>query len=277
MAVHTEFLLPKLGRYHAPRSLSINVQETNLLQTITGQSFSRSQDPHFANAIALLNLLRRRTELLVVPQAIFSDSIKPGANASWDSVVHLMSQAGKCLKDNTQISGDEVIAMAVENGLLQEQCLEPGQLRDVSRRLVYAIVACLTMLFVSEALEPEAPQSLLVSVQKAKETAISSLAVSEAQRPILETLTKFNEVLPISPPNETHSEPTGLLHVSNLNASTLTQIGGIKIRWVTCIGSHLDFDFLDRRLALFSFPTFCHLHTLGDSVFSCVVEDYYDE
>lgn len=204
----------------------------------------------------------------MVPPIIFSDDVNLSLNCFSEHVLDLMNQIGKSLKGNSQVSGDQLITEAVERRLLKKQCEEPGHLCDDSRRLIYAIVACLTMLFISEALQSQPLNRLLISVPNAKETAISSLDISVAQRPIFESLSSFGDVLPTLAPSQENTDLTGLLHVSNLDASTLTRIGNIQIRWVTCIGSHLDFDVVSRQVSLFSCPTFCQLHTLDDSVFS---------
>jgi hypothetical protein len=48
-----------------------------------------------------------------------------------------------------------------------------------------------------------------------------------------------------------------MLHVSSLNYSSLSTIGGVRIKWVNVLTAHLAFNRAKRELSVYQFPSFC--------------------
>jgi hypothetical protein len=104
------------------------------------------------------------------------------------------------------------------------------------------------------------------------------LQVTEAlyrDRCISQLLRSFNLRLPTrhhsNDSDETHAaliDNTKRLDVSNLKASTLSKIGGIKLIWTLSLSSHLTFDLARRQLSLFCLPAFCDLNQASSSLLS---------
>ncbi|TVY82556.1 hypothetical protein LSUE1_G002864 [Lachnellula suecica] len=95
------------------------------------------------------------------------------------------------------------------------------------------------------------------------------LKMDLVRRPIPAIFRHFQRTMPTGrwrhPISESHTLESTTLHVSSLNYASLKVIGKIRLVWVDNLSSHLDFDFANRRLSIFKFPSFCALGTLEDS------------
>ncbi|KAF5855692.1 hypothetical protein ETB97_008606 [Aspergillus alliaceus] len=78
-----------------------------------------------------------------------------------------------------------------------------------------------------------------------------------ARLPMHEFLLGFGYLLPTRNIIQQKTESFTTVHVKQFNMSLLAAIGGIEIRWVDILSSHLEFDSRTKTLFLFRYPSFC--------------------
>ncbi|KUJ17162.1 uncharacterized protein LY89DRAFT_734148 [Mollisia scopiformis] len=97
--------------------------------------------------------------------------------------------------------------------------------------------------------------------------------ISNANHPVCEVIQSFGPLLPVCRDTVIPNTPDSVfsaesIYVSLLNASTITQIGGIEIEWVSNVSSHLGFDPEIPKLMLFAHPSFCKINEDQSSTFA---------
>ncbi|KAJ5710115.1 hypothetical protein N7493_009707 [Penicillium malachiteum] len=137
------------------------------------------------------------------------------------------------------------------------------------------------MLFTPQIPTSDAQDGLQVDITGTRQFLTSSQPIEKADRPLVEVLKGFGEILPVCG-QETSSLDAGMvdgdtLEVANLNLATLINIGRINIIWVKSISSHLEFDSLHRRLSLFCMPSFCLLNLDNNTPCESILNDFYDD
>lgn len=131
-------------------------------------------------------------------------------------------------------------------------------------RIVFDMSGWITMLFTPKSPYSSTQDGLQVDITGTRRFATSSQPISKAERPLVEVLKGFGEILPVGE-GETSKFDGGevgsdILEVANLNMATLINIGRINVIWVKSISSHLEFDRLHRQLSLFCMPSVCMLN-----------------
>lgn len=134
----------------------------------------------------------------------------------------------------------------------------------VAVQVLFVMSGSITMLFTPLPPGSEMNHELQVDVSGTRGFFTSSQPMMRAERPLVEVLKGFGEILPVrqrkSSDFEHRETESDLLEVANLNIATLISIGGIRIVWVKSISSHLEFDRFRRQLSLFCLPSFCMLN-----------------
>jgi len=180
------------------------------------------------------------------------------------------------LKINQQVSVDELIQKGIHAGFLQASCDKPSEPEcTAARRFITAAFGWTTMLYTTD-LGPSLDQNALsLGAQQAQ--AFSGLydLNEKTRRPLLEILGSVAGGLPVRDDGAlahstvrlpTSADPAeDALHVSCLSIVTLSRLGNVELCWVKCIGSHLDFDVVHRRLNVFCLPSFCEVNRAGDT------------
>jgi hypothetical protein len=139
----------------------------------------------------------------------------------------------------------------------------------MAAQLVFAMSGWITMLFVPLVPRSGAQHELQVDITGTRRFVTSSQPTIKAERPLVEVLKGFGEILPVGRRETSRldvREAEGdTLEVANLNMATLVNIGRIHVIWVKSISSHLEFDSLQQQLSLFCFPSFCMLNMDGNT------------
>jgi hypothetical protein len=135
----------------------------------------------------------------------------------------------------------------------------------VAVRLLFVMSGSITMLFTPIPPGREMRHELQVDVSGTRGFFTSSQPMTRAERPLVEVLKGFGEILPIrrrkSSEFDNREPESDLLEVANLNIATLIGVGGVRIVWAKSASSHLEFDRFRRQLSLFCLPSFCLLNT----------------
>lgn len=130
--------------------------------------------------------------------------------------------------------------------------------------IVFAMTGWITMLFTPQIPPSSTQDGLQVDKTGTRRFLITSQPMTKAERPFVEVLKGFGEILPLggleTPKFDVGEAESDTLKVANLNMATLINIGRINVTWVKSISSHLEFDSLHRRLSLFCMPSFCMLN-----------------
>ncbi|KAM0801934.1 hypothetical protein BDR22DRAFT_887989 [Usnea florida] len=157
-----------------------------------------------------------------------------------ETFFYLMKLVLTELKCNQQTSVDDVIHKAANAGLLQASCKTPSAPECVaSRSLIIAAFGWSTMLYTTNLESSPNSDELFLDAQQAVRCSFACKLDEAAQRPLLEIL-------------------------------------GV-ICWVKCLGSHLDFDVVHRRLNLFCLPSFCDTSRTKGTVLALALEDCYED
>ncbi|KAF1954829.1 hypothetical protein CC80DRAFT_416728 [Byssothecium circinans] len=98
-------------------------------------------------------------------------------------------------------------------------------------------------------------------------------------RPLVELLQSLGTSLPSRMEDIRGKHTTSDLHVSNLNASTLKNIGGVGFTWTASISRHLEFDQASTKLYVFCLPAYFELldTSTDDCVESVFLDGYYED
>lgn len=118
--------------------------------------------------------------------------------------------------------------------------------------VVFACLGYLTFVYFPrhEALYTERNDELSFDLPAFSRMATHRFDVAENTRDI------FGQYLPIGP----HQSSGATLYASRVAYHSLYRLSNIRIIWVDVLAAHLDFDPSTRRLMVFRFPSFCHLH-----------------
>ncbi len=139
----------------------------------------------------------------------------------------------------------------------------------VAAQLVFVMSGWITMLFAPLIPHSGAQHELQVDITGTRRFLTSSQPTMKAERPLVEVLKGFGEILPLGRRETSRSDVgearSDTLEVANLNMATLVNIGRIHVIWVKSISSHLEFDSLHQRLSLFCVPMFCMLNIDGNT------------
>lgn len=158
----------------------------------------------------------------------------------------------------TGLSIDEVLeALYRHYGVAEQRPSKEAQ------HLIFAVIGWFTMLFRAD-LSNETIGKCDLKIEAPARNHNHSLRPTDlARRPIASGLLKsvYGSLLPQSDSNSplNGTEDHRMLHVSSTNYFSLSIIGKIKVEWVDTLGSHLEFDPLQRTLYLFRLPSFCAL------------------
>ena len=170
------------------------------------------------------------------------------------------------VKANISVCVDELVQKGKDAGFLQASCVTPAGTtpeseRLVARRFIIAAFGWTTMLYTIRLGPKLNPNDLVVHAQQKKQYPVTLELEEKAQRPLLEILNKLEGGPPVRNSDEMSyrsvrfpaaADPAeDALHVSCLDAATLCRLGNVEFCWVKCVGSHLDFDVVDRRLNVF--------------------------
>lgn len=180
------------------------------------------------------------------------------------------------LKSDHQVSVDQIIQRVKQAGLIQASCETPTTPEGIAaRRLIIAAFGWTTMLYTAN-LEPS-PNSdeLCLDAQQADRGPVPCKLDQATQRPLLEILSTVGGALPTQSDGglshgavrlpQSGDPAEDALNVTCLNISILRKLSRINICWVTCVGSHLDFDVVHRRLNVFCLPSFCDMNRSKDT------------
>ena len=209
----------------------------------------------------------------VLHQALGTSSF-PAASETFFCLMKLVVTE---LKSNQQISVDELIQKGIDAGLLQASCKTPPAPECVAARsLIITAFGWTTMLYNTHLGPSPNSDELSLDAQQAVRCSVACKLDEAAQRPLVEILGAVGGALPIQSDGRLSHEAVCLptsgdsaedaLHVTCLNISTLSKLGGVEICWVKCVGSHLDFDVVHRRLNLFCLPSFCDMTRTKDTL-----------
>lgn len=212
------------------------------------------------------------------------------SSAKSDTMLDLMTHIVREFAADEQHSIDSLIHTAQEAKIIRRdhtidsETGKPFDLHQKAAHIVFAAIGWLTMFYT-----PAKPindshasdQDFRISYEHPKTFLRSSQSIEMASRPIAELLRGFGELLP-GPRHYPHhiSEETSsddALYVSNLNISTLISVGSVKICWVNCMSSHLEFNNATSELLLFSLPSFCMLGQSDRSFLCRALNNYYDQ
>ncbi|KAI1083671.1 hypothetical protein F5B20DRAFT_415933 [Whalleya microplaca] len=138
---------------------------------------------------------------------------------------------------------------------------------------IFLMLGWLSMLF-----KPQVDLKALNSLQVLASSDFPRQPFPLVKRPITSVLKKLGVILPDSTKQGNEIE-TSELYVSNLNYSSLSSIGGVRIKWVDTLDQHLDFDPRTRTLRLFRFPSLCALSYVNgiDNCFDRMISEYYQQ
>jgi hypothetical protein len=138
----------------------------------------------------------------------------------------------------------------------------------LAKQFLFAIMSCLTLLFVPRRGLEEAAFS--VDNQGSAFPSRVAIDVAKSSRPIDELFRTLGETLPRKRDDMHAGHGVVRFNVSGLNVAALQQLGGIRIAWTDSISSHLDFQVDDTRLEgvlhVFRSPSFCTLWDSEDSI-----------
>ena len=170
------------------------------------------------------------------------------------------------VKADKLVCVDELVQRGKDAGFLQASCVTPAGTtpeseRLVARRFIIAAFGWTTMLYTTHLGPRLNPNDLVVHAQQRQEYPVTFELEEKTQRPLLEILDELEGGPPVRNNDEmsyrsvrfpTAADPAeDALHVSCLNAATLCRLGNVELCWVKCVGSHLDFDVVNRRLNVF--------------------------
>ena len=100
-----------------------------------------------------------------------------------------------------------------------------------------------------------------------------------AELPVHQLIKHFGPLLPAPLISQEDLQAEGILSdqlsVSYLKYNILSNVAGIKIQFVSCLGLHLEFDKRSKTLNIFQFPSFCLLVCLGRRTYSDESEKSY--
>jgi hypothetical protein len=150
---------------------------------------------------------------------------------------------------------------------------EDKETQTLARSMVFAIIGWQTMLY-----RPDCgscpPSQLLIKDELCGHRGQAHLALQQTEtcckRPLQEFLMGFGMLLP--PPNlnaqylPEHTKAFADLRVVGpniLNASLLTTLGRLSVRWTDCLSCHLELDTNADVVYLFRYPSFCVANCLA--------------
>lgn len=128
------------------------------------------------------------------------------------------------------------------------------------------------MLYSPAPLDPS-QYCLAIDPEQTNDLHMPKQTLETASQPICEIVQRFGPLLPVREESGLIDSPEtaaldSTLHVTYLNASTLTRIGLIEIKWVDNLSSHLSFDIEGPYLMMFRIPSYCHVNQFDGTSFA---------
>ena len=158
-----------------------------------------------------------------------------------------------------QIGVDRAIRDLIQGGILSSR-ISDQPLQNKARSIIFTAISWICMLYSPSSLQE--PYALRLDREQACQLVSTTKDIGEANLCICETIKQFGSLLPEKPVTQsqgTHEQQDTLL-VSQLNFRTLSQIGKLKIRWISNISTHLTFDPEEGYLMIFALPSFCFVN-----------------
>jgi hypothetical protein len=141
-----------------------------------------------------------------------------------------------------------------------------GMQQYYQRNLVFAVLGWQTMLWTASPQTNRYPKiGIADELNGYKGEAIFAFQQDHkaAKLPFYEFLMGYGQLIPAQATEnkdveagKMHDIPASILP-EELNCFTLSVLGGVTIRWVDTMSSHLEFDQAGRHLFLFRYPSFC--------------------
>ncbi|THV52154.1 hypothetical protein BGAL_0087g00140 [Botrytis galanthina] len=212
---------------------------------------------------------------------IFSSTLRsPSGDIGSNEIFVFLKSIAESAQVGRGFNIDSALRHMVKESILCNDALELP-LRNQALAIIFSCVGWICMLYPPLLSTP--PQFEFINIDKSQCLCVSdSQPISTANRLLCEVIQDFGPLLPVRResivPNASDSVFSAeSLYVSLLNASTLTQLGGIEVEWVTHISSHLEFDPETPKLFVFAYPSFCKVSENQSSPFGQIVRSYYDE
>jgi len=217
------------------------------LSTISGRAISQDE-PLTIQQQSYINYVEQEIDRF--PVNMFAEILHEGNQPNSDSIDHNeVFVLLKCLAKSAQVgrgfSIDAALQQAINDNIICRDALK-APLRNQALTILFSCVAWISMLYPPVRSSP--PNFETISIDRNQCICIlDSQPVSNTNRPLCEVIQDFGPLLPIRResvvPNTSDSIFSAeSLYVSLLNASTLIQIGGVEIEWVSDVSSHLSFD-----------------------------------
>lgn len=207
-------------------------------------------------------------QIKALPQAILSvlpheTEIRNGCLS--DSFVSVWCEVARVLKSEENPSIDTVIDHLASDEIISLSMQKDS--RRLARSLVFAIIGWQTMLY-----RPDCGSCSTAEVMIADDMcgyqgqAHMALKQPESccKRPLYEFLIGFGMLLPpLNFYGQASSEHLKAFHdiktvgPATLNASLLTCLGQVNLKWTDSLACHLELDTASNTLYLFRYPTFC--------------------
>lgn len=188
-----------------------------------------------------------------------------------EEIFVLLISIARVAQDGGQFSIETALNQAVAENILHEDTLHPP-LRQQTLSVLFSCVAWISM-FYTPGPHPALQYEFITVDRSECMCIIDSQPISNTRLPLCELIQGFGPVLPTRRdsivPNVSDSVFSAeSLYVSLLNASTLVQVGGIQIQWITNVSSHLAFDPETQTLMMFALPSFCRFSEDESSTFA---------
>jgi hypothetical protein len=189
---------------------------------------------------------------------------------SLDEVFDVLTGIAQCANVADHYGIDLAIRTLTTTGTFVSFIDQPTLLAK-ARNMVFVLTAWITMLYSPTTLER--PYRLSIDETQSSRLNTQIQDVEEAKHSICEVIQHFGPLLPIKLIEEESDllaavEASKAVYVSNLNAKTLWQIGGIAIRWVNNISCHLAYDTQGKCLMVFGLPSYCHIFRSDNTTFA---------
>ena len=172
-------------------------------------------------------------------------------NDGFGRIFAFMSTLTQDLKQNENSSIQSIVSRFVSAKIFQE----PPQASQSAIAVLFACLGTMTMLYTPLT---SVGDSLAVNTRDAPCFKESRINMYFSCLPTTVLLREMGDLLPR---REVAEGPRNVVHMASINFTTLSRIGGIKLRWVDDFSSHLTFDPGSSILYIFRFPSFCNLHS----------------
>jgi hypothetical protein len=229
-----------------------------LLKAFIDVGDAPSSRPNLQYALAISRYIQ--TQCTTPVTELFIPLFFPGYRKDQEfheRLVGLICSTGTLIRQEPATSIVDIVASLVQDEVLDARCLDTLE-RDVSIALFY-VIGWLTMVYKPDTQSSKNNFSIETYGSKCFRT--TALPITQARRPLNELVNAFGRVLPSSPGDEGHDSLYRLQPVQSamISVYVLTHIGGLSLRWVDNIGSHLELNEKTNELLLFRLPSYCKL------------------